>query len=82
MMLRLGFEVKQINHQAVYRTGTKYVKISYETGYAAVETAESLREAENNMYEDLDLYDYDYLKGTDISKEIEADIIRYVLKSI
>ena len=36
-------------------------------------------EAENNMYEDLDLYDYDFMKGKDISKEIEKDVAKYVL---
>ena len=79
MMLRLGFEETQIRHQPVYRIRDKYVKISYAAGYAAVEIADSLTDAENNMYEDLDLYDFDYMKGMDISAEIEKDIVNYVL---
>ncbi len=79
MMIKSGFEEKQIANQLVYCIGNKYVKISYENKYAAVEAADSLMEAENNMYEDLDLYDYDFMKGKDISKEIEKDVAKYVL---
>ncbi len=82
MMIRLGFEEKQIHHQSVYRIQDKYVKISYETGYAALEIAHSLTDAEKNMYEDLDLYDFDSMKEMDISEEIEKDIVRYVLGAV
>lgn len=79
MMIKSGFEEKLVNHQLVYYICNKYVKITYENKYAAVEAADSLMEAENNMYEDLDLYDYDFMKGKDISKEIEKDVAKYVL---
>ena len=71
MMIKSGFEEKLVNHQLAYYICNKYVKITYENKYAAVEVADPLMEAENNMYEDLDLYDYDFMKGKDISKEIE-----------
>ena len=79
MMIKSGFEEKPVNHQLVYYICNKYVKITYENKYAAVEVADSLMEAENNMYEDLDIYDYDIMKGKDISKEIEKDVAKYVL---
>lgn len=82
IMIKLGFEEKQVDHQLVYYICNKYVKISYENKYVAVEEADSLMEAENNMYEDLDLYDYDCMKGVDISKEIEKDIVNYVLRAL
>lgn len=82
MMIKLGFEEKQVAHQLVYYICNKYVKISYENKYVAVEVADSLIEAENNMYEDLDLYDYDCMKEMDISKEIEKDIVNYVLGAL
>lgn len=77
-MRKLGFEEKQVDHQIVYYRSGKYVKISYENRYVAVEVADSLMEAENNMYEDLDLYEYDCMKGMDISEEMEKDIVHYV----
>ena len=80
-MIRLGFEEIRIRHQPVYRIQDKYVKISYTAGYAAVEIADSLTDAEKNLYEDLDLYDFDSMKGMDISAEIEKDIVNYVLRS-
>jgi len=82
MMIRLGFDVIRIRHQPVYRIQDKYVKISYAAGYAAAEIADSLPDAENNMYEDLDLYDFAYMKGMDISAEIEKDIVKYVLGTV
>lgn len=79
MMIKSGFEEKLVNHQLVYYICNKYVEITYEKKYVAVEVADSLMEAENNIYEDLDLYDYDFMKGKDISKEIEKDIVKFVL---
>ncbi len=82
MMIRLGFDEIRIRQQPVYRIQDKYVKISYKTKYAAVEIADSLTDAENNMYEDLDLYDFDFMKEMDIPAEIEKDIVRYVLGAV
>ena len=79
-MIKLGSEEMYINHHLIYYLCEKYIKISYEEKYVAVEVADSLREVENNMYEDLDLYDYECMKEKDITKEIEKDLIKYVLK--
>ena len=84
-MTEHGFEHITINVETVFRKGDKYVRIGCGEKYATVEVACSLREAENNIYEDIDLYEYGHMKthgfpeNGDIFTEICADIEKYII---
>lgn len=86
MMLRLSFEILWINGQPIFHKGNKYIRISCGNKYTVVEIATGLVEAQNNLYEDLDLYDYEYMKNnfgdSDLVKTIENDIVQYVINKI
>ncbi len=82
MMAELGLEAVSVNGQTNYCTGSRYVKFSCTDAYTVVELAEGRENAEKNLYEDLDLYEYSHMKkqNMDIFNEIKNDIIKYVLK--
>lgn len=81
MMLRLGFEEISVNGRTNFCWENKYIMVSCQKKFVVVEIARGLSDAQNNLYEDLDLYEYAYMKkkGQDILKTIEADIVKYVV---
>ena len=80
-----GFETAAVNEETVFVRGGRYVRIICGERYASVELAESLYNAERNMYEDIDIYDYEHMKENgfpdddDIFVEICADINKYII---
>ena len=79
------FEKITVNGDTVFRSGEKYVRIVCGEKHAAVEVACGLQDAEHNIYEDIDLYDYEHMKSNgfpkegDIFTEICADIEKYII---
>ncbi len=81
LMTERGFELTEINDEPVYHSGDKYVRIVCCPHAATVELAGGLHDAENNLYEDIDLYQYDYMAEhgmKNIYEEMRADIVKYV----
>lgn len=80
-----GFEEMTLNGGTVFHKDGKFVRIVCCDSQATVELADSVHDAENNMYEDIDLYDYAYMRehgfpgDDDIFGEICADIIKYIV---
>ena len=84
-MTEHGFGQVTVNDETVFRSGEKYVRIICGEKHATVEVACSLHDAEHNIYEDIDLYDYDHMRAngfpndSDIFEEICADIEKYII---
>lgn len=84
-MTQLGFERITIGDSLVFRSDNKYVRIECGEAHATVELANGLHDAENGIYDDIDLYEYDYMRKNgfpeddDIFAEIRADIIKYII---
>ena len=84
-MSELGFERILLNNETVLHRDNKYVRLNCGERFATVELANDLYEAANNMYEDIDLYDYDHMRENgfpgddDIVGEIRSDIIKYII---
>ncbi len=86
LMINLGYEQLNINDELIFNLGNKYVRIKCDQRFTTVELAHSLCDAEHNMYDDIDLYDYNYMADhgfTDIDEifdEIKSDIIKYIIE--
>ena len=84
-MAEFGFERVIAADSDVFFSGDKYVRIDCGEYYATVELANSLHEAENNLYEDIGLYEYSYMRehgfqeDDDIFDEIRRDIVEYII---
>lgn len=82
MMLSLGFEKVSVSGKIHYRMGDQFVRLGCHSGYVSFELAHGYEDAKRNLYEDVDLYEYDYCKekGMDVLEEIKADAIKYVVE--
>ena len=74
----LGYETVEINGKVVYCHNGKYYKFTYVESFKGyvLEYANSYEEAENNVFEDGDIY------STDIGKDVfietlRSDLIKY-----
>ena len=80
-MTELGFEEMVLNNKKNHVLNGKYVIISCYKTYAVIEVAANSYQAEHNLYEDLDMYEYAYMENMqmDIFNEMKQDIIKYVI---
>lgn len=84
-MVQFGFECITIGDSLVFRSDNIYVRIECGDAHATVELAHSRDDAENNIYDDIDLYEYDYMRQNgfpeddDIFEEIRSDIVKYII---
>ena len=82
MMIDLGFERVSVNARTNYRMGDLFVMLSPGENAVPLELAHGLVDAQNNLYEDVDLYEYEFMKekGLDIVGTIRADVVKYVIE--
>ena len=83
-MKGFGFEVDIINGESVFMRGDKYVRIVCGQDSAPLELAHGRHDAENNLYDDIEIYEYGYMKERGfiedgISKEIISDVEKYII---
>ncbi len=73
----LGFELIRIGGAAVFRYRENYLKLTYIATFRAfvIEYAGSIRDAENNVFEDGDTYPLDL--GERLIDQLREDIIRF-----
>ena len=78
----LGFETVSVRGLTNYRLGNRYIRFSFGDIFAVVEIAHGRENAEKNLYEDLDLYEYDYMesRNEDIFGAIKSGIIKFVVE--
>ncbi|MFF2878694.1 hypothetical protein ACFVR2_20475 [Gottfriedia sp. NPDC057991] len=76
LMIELGFEKIKVNNVLNYFLKGSYYKVNYsdELKSYIIETASSLTEAENNVYEDSDVYP-NSLGEKKILEELRKDLI-------
>ncbi len=84
LMTDHGFEIVEIKGERIYHSGDKYVRIICDTRMATLELAVGLNDAENNLYEDIDIYNYGFMRLrelNDIFGVMRDDIIQYVFNA-
>ncbi len=82
MMSELGFERVTVRGLVNFRMGDRFVRLLCGERTVALELAHGFSDATNNLYEDVELYEYEYVarEGLSLCEAVRADVMQYVVK--